>query len=79
MEYTVNAVEKGRYSIRIRAQGEGILSASFAELKAKSSLSLPTWQTADLGIVSLEGGEQILRVSSEQGCFRVNWIEFIKM
>ena len=48
MEYTVNAVEKGRYSIRIRAQGEGILSASFGELKAKSSLSLPTWQTADL-------------------------------
>jgi len=80
MEYTVNAVENGNYAIRIRAQGEGVLSASFGDaLKVESSLSLNTWQTVELGSISLESGEQILRIFSEQGCFRVNWIEFIKM
>gem|GEM_PF-3064972 len=80
MEYTVNAVENGNYAIRIRAQGEGVLSASFGNaLKVESSLSLSTWQTVELGSISLESGEQILRIFSEQGCFRVNWIEFIKM
>ncbi|MCM1047430.1 MAG: DUF4968 domain-containing protein [Clostridiales bacterium] len=80
LEYTINVSEGGRYHIELRAQGTGTIGADFDMQTSLPPVTVDEgrWNTIDIGTVMLSMGEQVLRILVYDGCFRLNWIEFVK-
>lgn len=80
MEYTINVCESGNYRVELRLQGTGTIGADFDMQTSLQGVTVDEdrWNTVSLGTVMLSEGEQVLRILVHDGCFRVNWIEFVK-
>ncbi|MFT7561644.1 MAG: O-glycosyl hydrolase [Flavobacteriales bacterium] len=85
LEYTVNVAEAGTYTLNVRVASNesGSLHIEMNGSDVSGSLSVPStggwqnWETLSVPAVYLESGEQILRVSVDEGGFNLNWLELI--
>jgi alpha-L-fucosidase 2 len=85
LEYAIDVPADGIYPVTIRYSsqgGGGRIALLDGDLRELNTIALPgtggwqTWKSVVLP-VSLEAGEQILRVSAKRGGFNLNWFELI--
>ena len=85
LEYTVDVAEAGTYDLHVRNAsnaGGGTISVDVGGTDVTGAVSLSgtggwqTWQTSTIQDVSLDAGEQVVRVNVDTGGYNLNWIEF---
>lgn len=85
LEYTVNVATAGNYNVKARissvsSAGEFILQ--FNGLPVKTGISVPNtgsnqaWRELEIGTISLNAGEQVMRVEVISGGFNLSMIQF---
>jgi hypothetical protein len=86
MEYEINVIEAGNYSVSYRMASQSGSSSGVNLLKDGNlvdSVEVPNtggwqnWQTVDGGIISLETGEYVLRFEAPAGGLNLNWIKLM--
>jgi hypothetical protein len=86
MEYEINVIEAGNYSVSYRMASQGGSSSGVNLLldgNLVDSALVPNtggwqlWQTADGGNISLEAGDYVLRFEAPGGGLNLNWIKLL--
>jgi len=86
MEYEINVIEAGNYSVSYRMASQSGSSSGVNLLidgdLVDSALVTNTggwqlWQTAPGGVISLEAGDYVLRFEAPGGGLNLNWIKLI--
>jgi hypothetical protein len=85
MEYEINVIESGNYSVSYRMASQAGSSSGVNILidgnQADTTFVPNTggwqkWQTVDGGTISLEAGQYVLRFEAPGGGLNLNWIKF---
>ena len=85
MEYEINVIESGNYSVSYRMASQAGSSSGVNILidgnQADTAFVPNTggwqkWQTVDGGTISLEAGQYVLRFEAPGGGLNLNWIKF---
>ena len=86
MEYEINVIEPGNYSVSYRMASQSGSDSGVNLLKdgdLVDSVQVPNtggwqnWQTVDGGIISLQTGEYVLRFEAPGGGLNLNWIKLM--
>ncbi|HVD96827.1 MAG TPA: carbohydrate-binding protein, partial [Cytophagaceae bacterium] len=83
MQYTVQVLTSGSYTVKVRAAGNGgklTLSSDGATLLSNATINgtggWDTWQTMTIGTVNLTAGTHTLRVTIAAEGYNINYLEF---
>ncbi|MBN2406080.1 MAG: carbohydrate-binding protein [Elusimicrobia bacterium] len=84
LEYTVNVAETGEYKaiLRVASGMGGVMHVELDGAAVTGQVNIPntgswgSWQTVEVGGISLTAGQHVMRLAVDTSAFNINYLEF---